>query len=146
VAFGRLALRDYYAELTQAERAERGDFLVEGCYLMNNRFRAQEVWETMDFDVDECMEFTDKSPVQQAFRTLLVTSVVPCVRDTGLWGRKVRHAFADLGVLAAADGDLESLMKADEDLAERIDEQKYAAELAARKSEVDAAIADAARA
>ena len=52
--------------------------------------------------------------------------------------------FADLGVLAAADADLESLMKADEDLAERIDEQKYAAELTARKSEVDAAIADAA--
>src|SRR5579859_6152377 len=49
VAFGRLALRDYYAELTQAERAEREEFVVEGCYLMNNRFRAEEVWERLDF-------------------------------------------------------------------------------------------------
>ncbi|HEX9554490.1 MAG TPA: ferritin-like domain-containing protein [Streptosporangiaceae bacterium] len=143
VAFGRLALRDYYAELTQTEREEREEFLIEGCYLMNNRFRAQEVWERLDFDVDECMEFTDKSPVQQAFRSLLFTRIVPCVRDIGLWGPKVRHAFADLGVLAAADSDLETLMKADEDLAERIDEEKYAAELAARKAEVDAAISAA---
>jgi hypothetical protein len=30
VAFGRLALRDYYAELTEAERAEREEFLIEG--------------------------------------------------------------------------------------------------------------------
>ncbi len=34
-------------------------------------------------------------------------------------------------------------MKADEDLAERIDEEKYAAELAARKAEVDTAISAA---
>ena len=31
VAFGRLALRDYYAELTEAERADREEFVVEGC-------------------------------------------------------------------------------------------------------------------
>ena len=51
VAFGRLALRDYYKELTEAERADREEFIVEGCYLMRNRFRAQEVWERMGFDV-----------------------------------------------------------------------------------------------
>ena len=39
VAFGRLALRDYYAQLTAAERADREEFVVEGCYLMRNRFR-----------------------------------------------------------------------------------------------------------
>jgi len=141
VAFGRLALRDYYAELTEPERAEREEFVVEGCYLMNNRFRAQEVWETLNFDVAECMEFTDKSPVQQAFRSLLFSRIVPCVKDIGLWGPKVRHAYADLGVLGAADSDLEALMKADEELAERVDEEKYAAELAARQAEVEAAIA-----
>jgi para-aminobenzoate N-oxygenase AurF len=143
VAFGRLALRDYYADLTEPERAEREEFLIEGCYLMNSRFRAEEVWERLDFDVAECVEFTDKSPVQQAFRSLLFTRIVPCVKDIGLWGPKVRHAFADLGVIGAADGDLEQLMAADEQLAEKIDEEKYAAELAARKAEVDEAIATA---
>jgi hypothetical protein len=141
VAFGRLALRDYYASLTSAERADREEFVVEGCYLMRNRFRAQEVWERMGFDVAECLEFTEHSPVQQAFRTLLFSRIVPCVRDIGLWGPQVRGAFADLGVLDAASGDLEALMRDDEDIAERV-EQEHAAEFAARKAEVDAAIED----
>jgi len=141
VAFGRLALRDYYRELTAGERAEREEFVVEGCYLMRNRFRAQEVWEQMGFDVAECMEFTEHSPVQQAFRTLLFSRIVPCVKDIGLWGPKVQHAYVDLGVIEAADSDLDVLMRADEELAEKIDREKYAAELAARQSEVDAAIA-----
>ena len=51
VAFGRLALRDYYAQLTSAELADREEFVVEGCYLMRNRFIAREVWERLGFDV-----------------------------------------------------------------------------------------------
>jgi len=145
VAFGRLALRDYYAELTDAERADREEFVVEGCYLMRNRFRAQEVWERMGYDVDQCLEFTEHSPIQQAFRTLLFSRIVPCVKDIGLWGPKVQHAYADLGVLDAAATDLDALMRDDEDIAERVDEEKakYAAEMAARRAEVGSAIADA---
>jgi hypothetical protein len=139
VAFGRLALRDYYASLTAAERADREEFVVEGCYLMRNRFRAQEVWERMGFDVAECLEFTEQSPVQQAFRALLFSRIVPCVKDIGLWGEKVQRAYADLGVLDAAGTDLEALMRDDENIAERL-EAEHAAELAARKAEVDAAI------
>ena len=85
--------------------------MVEGCYLMRNRFRAQEVWERMGFDVEECLEFTEHSPVRQAFRALLFSRIVPCVKDIGLWGPRVRSAFADLGVLDAASSDLEALMK-----------------------------------
>ena len=144
VAFGRLALRDYYAELTEAERADREEFIVEGCYLMRNRFIAREVWERMGFDVAECVEFTEHSPVQQAFRTLLFSRIVPCVRDIGLWGPKVQRAYTDLGVIDAAKTDLEALMRDDEEIAERVDEEKYAAELAVRRAEVDAAMADGA--
>ncbi len=142
VAFGRLALRDYYSQLTTAERADREEFVVEGCYLMRNRFRGQEVWERMGFDVAECLEFTEHSPVQQAFRTLLFSRIVPCVKDIGLWGQQVQRAYTDLGVLDAADTDLEALMRDDEDIAERMDGERYDAELAARTAEVHAAIAD----
>ena len=142
VAFGRLALRDYYRELTAGERAEREEFVVEGCYLMRNRFRAQEVWEQMGFDVAECLEFTEHSPVQQAFRTLLFSRIVPCVKDIGLWGPKVQQAYADLGVLDAANTDLEALMADDERIAEDVDRRKYEAELATRRDEVHAAIAE----
>ena len=140
VAFGRLALRDYYAGLTEAERADREDFVVEGCYLMRNRFRAQEVWERMGFDVAECLEFTEHSPVQQAFRTLLFSRIVPCVKDIGLWGPKVQRAYVDLGVMDAAQTDLDALMRQDEEIAEKVDAEKYATELATRQSEVATAI------
>ncbi len=145
VAFGRLALRDYYAQLTAAERADREEFVVEGCYLMRNRFRAQEVWERMGFDVAECLEFTEHSPVQQAFRALLFSRIVPCVKDIGLWGEKVQRAYTDLGVLDAAATDLEALMRDDENIAERV-EAEHAAEFAARKAEVGEAIDSAAKA
>jgi hypothetical protein len=56
----------------------------------------------------------------------------------------VQRAFADLGVIDAAKSDLDALMRADEDIAERVDEEKYAAELAARQAEVDAAMAEGA--
>jgi hypothetical protein len=143
VAFGRLALRDYYKELSSAELADREEFVVEGCYLMRNRFIAREVWETLDLDVDECVEFTEHSPVQQSFRQFLFSRIVPCVKDIGLWGPKVQHAYVDLGVIDAADSDLESLMRDDEEIAERL-EREHAKEFAARKEEVDAAIQDGA--
>ncbi|HEX6448360.1 MAG TPA: ferritin-like domain-containing protein [Trebonia sp.] len=141
VAFGRLALRDYYKELSSAELADREEFVVEGCYLMRNRFIAREVWETLELDVDECVEFTEHSPVQQSFRQFLFSRIVPCVKDIGLWGPKVQHAYVDLGVIDAADSDLEALMRDDEEVAERL-EREHAKEFAARKEEVDAAIQD----
>src|SRR6266568_4653837 len=119
--------------------------LIEGLALAAfGVHRAQEVWERMGFDVAECLEFTEHSPVQQAFRTLLFSRIVPCVKDIGLWGPKVRHAYTDLGVIDAAKTDLEALMRDDEEIAERVDEEKYAAELATRHAEVDTAVADGA--
>ena len=44
VAFGRLALRDFYPQLSERERDEREEFCVEACYLMRDRFLAEELW------------------------------------------------------------------------------------------------------
>nr|WP_225987551.1 ferritin-like domain-containing protein [Streptomyces spectabilis] len=140
VAFGRLALRDYYAELTSREVAEREDFVVEGCYLMRDRLRMQEVWETLDFDIKECMEYMNRGPRMRAFRSRLFTRIVPCVKDIGLWGPKVQQAYADMGVLEMADRDLLKLMAADEAQAEALDVER--GELRARTREVDHAIAE----
>ena len=74
-----------------------------------------------------------------AFRQFLFSRIVPCVKDIGLWGPKVQQAYVDLGVIDAAGSDLDALMRDDEDTADRL-EQEHAAELAARKEEVDAAI------
>jgi hypothetical protein len=70
----------------------------------------------------------------QAYRALLFTRIVPCVKDIGLWGPKVQKAYADMGVTQFASTDLLALMKSDEDLAEKLDAEKR--EVAARKEEV----------
>ena len=55
VAFGRLALREYYPQLTDAERDEREEFVVEACYHMRDRFNQKEVWENLGLPVKECV-------------------------------------------------------------------------------------------
>jgi 1,2-phenylacetyl-CoA epoxidase catalytic subunit len=121
VAFGRLALRDFYPQLTEAERDDREEFVVEACYLMRDRFQAQEVWEAMEFDVDQCMAFVESSEMMQEFRKMLFSRIVPTVKDIGLWGKKVQKAYADMGVLQFQDMDPDSLSAQDEALARKLD-------------------------
>jgi len=139
VAFGRLALKDYYAELTTKEREEREDFVVEGCYLMRDRFRMQEVWQNMGLDVEDCLEAVTHSPYFTLYQSLLFSRIVPCVKDIRLWGDKVQKAYADMGVLDMAGVDLAAMMKQDEDIAEALDAEKR--ELEARRRQVEATIA-----
>ena len=55
VAFGRLALRDYYPKLTEAERREREEFVVEGCYHLRDRFNSPEMWERLGIDLKDAL-------------------------------------------------------------------------------------------
>lgn len=134
VAFGRISLKDYYSALTDAERDEREEFVVEACYLMRDRFRGEEVFETLGLDVKACTEWVDTSPLMIQFRSHLFSRIVPIVKDIGLWGDKVQKAYLDMGVLDMAGSDIEALMKADEDQAEALD--KAHAEMADRALEV----------
>jgi len=144
VAFGRMALRDYYRQLTEAELREREDFVIEGCSLMRDRIRGDEVWENFGISRAEIRDITEGSQYQRAFRSLLFTRLVPCVRDIGLWSDRLRQAYDDMGVLDAAKADLDALMRADEDIAERLDQERFAAEEKARADEVEQVIADGA--
>ena len=56
VAFGRLALRDFYPQLSEAERKEREDFVVTACWHMRDRFNQREAWERLGLPVEECLE------------------------------------------------------------------------------------------
>ena len=141
VAFGRISLKDYYAALTDAERDEREEFVVQACYLMRDRFRGEEVFETLGLDVKACAEWVDTSPLMIQFRSHLFSRIVPIVKDIGLWGTKVQKAFSDMGVLDMAGSDIDALMKSDEDQADALD--KAHAEMADRAREVDDVIAAA---
>ena len=121
VAFGRMALGDYYPQLSDKERDEREEFVVEACHLMRNRFLGDEVWETIGLPVDECKDFTDHSEFMAEFRTFLFARIVPNVRHIGLWGPRIRKAYEDMGVMGFADVDAEALQADDESVALRFD-------------------------
>ncbi|WP_067142424.1 ferritin-like domain-containing protein [Microtetraspora malaysiensis] len=147
VAFGRMALRDYYKNLSETERREREDFVIEGCYLMRDRLRGRETWEALDLskqEVDEAMGHVDESDYMRLFRSLLFSRIVPCVKDIGLWSPRLQQAYADMGVLEMAGQNLEALMKQDEEIADKIDAERFTREEAERHEEVTETIAMAA--
>jgi hypothetical protein len=121
VMFGRLALRDYYPHLTQAERDDREDFCADACYRMRDRFLANELWERVGYDAEACIRYVDESESQRMFRSLLFTRIVPTLKDVGLWGSKMRQTFADMGVIGYEATDLDQVMGEDELVAEQID-------------------------
>jgi hypothetical protein len=124
VAFGRLALRDYYPQLTQSERDEREEFAVESCYLMRDRFLSEEVWETLGLPVEECVAHVDASQLMRQFRSLLFTRIVPTIKDIGLWGPKIRRAYSNMGIIGFADIDNDELAREDERVAEQFDARR----------------------
>ena len=121
VAFGRLALREVYPQLSEKERDEREEFCVEACYLMRDRFLAEEVWANLGLPVQECLDFVNASEAQVQFRSLLFTRIAPTLRDIGLFGPRIRAAFADMGVLGYSEVDLDALSRDDEAQAAEID-------------------------
>src|SRR5437899_8346480 len=124
VAFGRLALRDYYPELTQAERDEREEFAVEACYLMRDRFLSEEVWETLGLPVEDCVGYVESSQMMRQFRSTLFSRIVPTIKDIGLWGPKIRRAYANMGIMGYAEVDTEELSRQDERVAQEFDAQR----------------------
>jgi hypothetical protein len=124
VAFGRLTLRDYYPQLTQKERDEREEFAVEACYLMRDRFLAEEVWEALDLPVDECVRYVDESQSMREFRSRLFNRIVPTVKNIGLWGPKIRKAYSDMGIIGFAEVDTAEMERADEQIAAEFDARR----------------------
>src|SRR3954469_24655012 len=137
VAFGRIALKDAYADLSSAERDEREEFVVEACYLMRDRFRSVEVWDALGYDVQQVLDLTERTASVKLFRNRLFTRIVPCIKDIGLWGDRVKAAYADMGVLEFAAANLDGLMADDERTADELDDARFAT----RRREVEEAIA-----
>src|SRR5437773_4799633 len=125
VAFGRLALRDYYPQLSQAERDEREEFVVAACYHMRDRFNQRELWENLGLPVSECIEVAMASDNTRRFRKRLFSRIVPTVKDIGLWGPRVQKAFADVGALEFADVDSDAQLEQDNRVAEEFDAGRF---------------------
>ncbi|MBY0318687.1 MAG: ferritin-like domain-containing protein [Reyranella sp.] len=125
VTFGRLALRDYYPQLSDAERAEREDFAIEALYFMRDRFNQAEVWERSGLPVDELVKLAYESGAMQAFRARLFTRIVPILKEIGLFGPKMQKALGDMGVMEYAKIDVEKLIGNDMKVADDFDARRF---------------------
>jgi hypothetical protein len=130
VAFGLLALRGYYPQLTEKERDEREEFAVDAAYLLRDRFLGQEVWRTLDYDGEECVRYVNESELLRFYRRALFMRIVPTLKDIGLFGKRIQKAFADMGVLEFATLDPEDGMRSDEQEAIRLERELRAARAA----------------
>jgi hypothetical protein len=98
--------------------------VVYACYLMRNRFLAEEVWENVGLDREECIKYVESSEMMQNFRKMLFSRIVPTIKDLGLWGQKVRAAFEDMGVIEFQDLSPDDLSAADEQIAQDLDRSR----------------------
>jgi len=111
VAFGVLSLKEYYAELSDAEMLERQQFAFEAAVRMRDRFLQQEVWDRMGLDVKTVLPLVMNSPERAGFQAMLFSKIVPNCKKLGLldagaqkgqpgW---LRQKFTELGVIAFED-------------------------------------------
>jgi hypothetical protein len=99
VAFGLLALREIYGELTSKEKAEREEFVKEAALLMSRRFRLEEIWERLDVDVRAGSEYALRDQRMIDFRRLLFTKIVTSLARVGLLTPGVRAHLEQLQLL-----------------------------------------------
>ena len=110
VAFGVLSLKEYYADLTQAELRERQEFAFEAAVRMRDRFLQQEVWERLGVPVRDAIRvFKQDDPEiknQDPFQQLLFSKIVPNCKKLGLLDANdgwLRKRFDTLGVTQFED-------------------------------------------
>jgi hypothetical protein len=112
VAFGVLSLKEYYAELSDAELRERQEFAFEAAVRMRDRFLQQEVWERMGLDNRKMVSLLLQAPQEDLiFQQMLFSKIVPNCKKLGLLdaGAKpggkgwLRERFEEIGVIQFED-------------------------------------------
>jgi hypothetical protein len=106
VAFGVLSLKEYYAELSDAEMKERQEFAFEAAVRMRDRFLQQEVWARMGLDVKDVLPIIMQAEERKVFQSMLFAKIVPNCKKLGLLDRNdgwLRQKFTELGVIQFED-------------------------------------------
>jgi hypothetical protein len=106
VAFGVLSLKEYYAELSDAELKERQEFAFEAAVRMRDRFLQQEVWDRMGVPVKEAVQLVMQAPQRKLFQQMLFSKIVPNCKKLGLLDANqgwLRQKFTELEVIQFED-------------------------------------------
>ncbi|MCU0269855.1 MAG: ferritin-like domain-containing protein, partial [Acidimicrobiales bacterium] len=100
-------LKEYYAELSDAELRERQEFAFEAAVRMRDRFLQQEVWERMGIEPRKMVKLLLEVPDDQLiFQQLLFSKIVPNCKKLGLLDASdawLRRRFEEIGVIQFED-------------------------------------------
>jgi hypothetical protein len=99
VAFGILLLDGVYDTMTDTERREREDFVLEAADLLSRRYLLTEVWERLGVDRRAGTAFSATNEMMRAYRTTIFGRVVHTLRGVGLMTPRVQAGFASLGLV-----------------------------------------------
>ncbi|HYC21432.1 MAG TPA: ferritin-like domain-containing protein [Candidatus Bathyarchaeia archaeon] len=99
VGFGVLSLAEVYKDMTEGERREREEFVIEASVLMRDRLLMEEVWEPMGLDRKTWVEWSLQTPFLVGFRQILFSKIVPNLKRLGLLTPRVREHMRKIGVL-----------------------------------------------
>ena len=107
VAFGVLSLKEYYAELTDAEMLERQEFAFEAAVRMRDRFLQQEVWDRHGHRPEGGLPPRAAGPAAPAVPADAVLQDRPELQEARPARRRndgwLRRKFTELGVIQFED-------------------------------------------
>ena len=99
VTFGVVALRPRIADLTEATRRHREDFVCELVRLMRDRMLCEQVWERAGLPVQACADAVYHSPGQVGHRRIMFAKIVSALDHIGLLNDRLRGQLDQLGAL-----------------------------------------------
>ena len=107
VHYGVLALQEYFAQLSEAERREREDWAFEVSLFMRNRFFAHEFYDEFYGHAMSRAQWDEvvlKSQMMGLFRRTMFKRVIPNLKRIGLLSERIRPKYEALGLLAFEQG------------------------------------------
>jgi rubrerythrin len=99
VSFGVLSLETVYRELSSAELADREDLVLDAAQLMRRRFLLHDVWDRLEVDKTEGVEFATTNELMIKYRQAIFAKVVSSLSHIGLMTTRVHDGLADLDLL-----------------------------------------------
>ncbi|MFG1674500.1 ferritin-like domain-containing protein [Micromonospora sp. NPDC049282] len=103
VSFGVLSLEGIYAEMTSAERADREEMVLESASLMRRRFLLEDVWDRIEVDRAEGVDFAAHNELMIKYRQAIFARVVTALANIGLLTPRVRSGLERLDLIGFAD-------------------------------------------
>jgi len=112
VAFGVIALNEFYTHMNEAERRERQEFVYEACVLMRGRLVSGDAYERMGLDRKLVGETLLNSEDNWKFLGMLFSQIVPNMQRIGLLDGWLEERFAEWNVLQFKNYDADAVLQA----------------------------------